>query len=257
MECSGRLIGLAAVIADLIKESIKKLMALTPYRLSRHRENRFDATHSCLGYFQQLGYRPRLIIDGGAYLGTFADAAQRAFPAAEIHLVEPQPAARAPLEAIARRRGWTFHACALSDRVGSVPLVCKATPSTGARITAAEEEAVDVPASTIDTLFASRLRLFPDHRALLKLDLQGHELQALRGAVASLPLIELVLVEVSFFRQGPETTIPELVNFFAEQGFDLFDVVGLSGRTRDGRLRQGDFAFVRRGSDLSLDTAWA
>lgn len=245
------------MITDLIKKPIKKLMALTPYRISRHRENRFDATHSCLWYFRQLGYQPGLIIDGGAYLGTFADAGQRAFPAAEIHVVEPQPAARAPLEAMVRQRGWTFHACALSDRVGSVRLVCEATPNTGARVTGAEEKAMDVPASTVDVLFASRLRLLPDHRALLKLDLQGHELRALRGAVASLPLIELVLVEVSFFRQGPEPSIPELVNFFDEQGFDLFDVVGLSGRARDGRLRQGDFVFVRRGSDLSLDTAWA
>jgi hypothetical protein len=158
---------------------------------------------------------------------------------------------------MARQRGWTFHACALGDQVGSVWMVCEATPTTGAHVTSVEEGAVNVPASTIDALFASRLRLPSDHRALLKLDLQGHELRALRGAMASLPLIELVLVEVSFFRQGPEPSIPELVNFFDEQGFDLFDVVGLAGRTRDDRLRQGDFVFVRRGSDLSADTAWA
>jgi FkbM family methyltransferase len=245
------------MIADLIKKLIKRLMALTPYRISRHHENRFDATRSCLLHFRQLGYQPSLIIDGGAHLGTFADSAQRTFPAAEIHVVEPQPAARAPLEAMARQRGWTFHACALGDQVGSVWMVCEATPTTGAHITSVEEGAVNVPASTIDALFASRLRLPSDHRALLKLDLQGHELRALRGAMASLPLIELVLVEVSFFRQGPEPSIPELVNFFDERGFDLFDVVGLAGRTRDDRLRQGDFVFVRRGSDLSADTAWA
>ncbi len=239
----------------MIAGLIKKLMALTPYRVSRHRENRFDATHSCLWHFRELGYQPRLVIDGGAYLGTFADAAQRAFPAAEIHLVEPQPAARAPLEAMARQRGWTFHACALDDRAGSLRLACEATPNTGAHVTFAEEDATDVPASTVDTLFGAHLRA--DSRALLKLDLQGHELRALRGAVASLPSIELVLVEVSFFRQYLEPSIPELVNFFDEQGFDLFDVVGLSGRTRDGRLRQGDFVFVRRGTVLSADTAWA
>lgn len=239
------------MIADLVK----KLMALTPYRISRHRENRFDATHDCLGHFRQLGYQPRLIIDGGAHLGTFADVAQRTFPAAEIHVIEPQPAARAPLEAMAQQRGWIFHGCALDDREGSVRLACEATPNTGAHITFAEEEAVDVPASTIDALFASRLR--PDHRALLKLDLQGHELRALRGALGSLPSIELVLVEVSFFRQYLEPSIPELVTFFDEQEFDLFDVVGLSGRTRDGRLRQGDFVFVRRGSVLLADNAWA
>lgn len=239
----------------MIAGLIKKLMALTPYRVSRHRENRFDVTHSCLWHLRQLGYQPRFIIDGGAFLGTFADAAQRAFPAAEIHVVEPQPGARAPLEAMARQRGWTFHACALDDQVGNLRLACLAVPNTGAHVTYAEEEAADVPASTVDTLFGSRLRA--DSHALLKLDLQGHELRALRGAMASLPSIELVLVEVSFFRQYLEPSIPELVNFLDQQGFDLFDVVGLSGRTRDGRLRQGDFVFVRRGTVLLADTAWA
>ena len=75
-----------------------------------------------------------------------------------------------------------------------------ATLSTGADVTSTGEGSVAVPASTIDALLGSRLRLAPDRRALLKLDLQGHELRALQGAVASLPSIELVLVEVSFFR---------------------------------------------------------
>lgn len=239
----------------MITSLVKRLVALTPYRVSRRRENRFDATHSCLLHFREMGYAPRLIIDGGAHLGAFAEAAHKAFPEAELHLVEPQPACRAPLEALSGQRGWVFHACALSDRAGVVRMACDAKPNTGAYVSTGEEATVDVPAATIDGLFGARLDL--EHHALLKLDLQGHELRALRGAAACLPKIEVVLLEVSFFRLDYAPAIPELVSFFDEQGFDLFDVVGLAGRTRDGRLRQGDFVFVRRGSILSADTAWA
>lgn len=238
----------------MLTSLVKRLMALTPYRISRRRENRFDATHSCLPHLREMGYAPRLVIDGGAHLGAFAEAAHAAFPEAEIHLIEPQPACRAPLEALARQRGWFFHACALSDHSGTVRMACDAKPNTGAYVTTAGEATVDVPAATIDSLLGARLTL--EHHALLKLDLQGHELRALRGAAASLPMVDVALVEVSFFQQGAPT-IPEIVDFFDEKGFDLFDIVGLAGRTRDGRLRQGDFVFVRRGSVLSADTAWA
>lgn len=238
----------------MITSLAKRLMALTPYRVSRRRENRFDATQGCLPHLRELGYAPRLIIDGGAHLGSFAEAAHATFPEAEIHLIEPQPACRAPLEALARQRGWIFHACALSDHTGTVRMACDVKPNTGAYVTAAGEATVDVPAATIDSLLDARLTF--EHHALLKLDLQGHELRALRGAAASLPKIDVALVEVSFFQQGAPT-IPEIVSFFDEKGFDLFDIVGLAGRTRDDRLRQGDFVFARRGRILAADTAWA
>lgn len=237
----------------MITSLVKRLMALTPYRISRRRENRFDASHSCLLHLRELGYAPGLIIDGGAHLGSFAEAAHAAFPEAEIHLIEPQPACRAPLEALTRQRGWFLHPCALSDQVGTVRMACDVTPNTGAYVTTAGEATVDVPAATIDSLLGARLTF--EHHALLKLDLQGHELRALRGAEASLPKVDVVLVEVSFFQQGAPT-IPEIVGFFDHKGFDLFDIVGLAGRTRDGRLRQGDFVFVRRGSKLSADSSW-
>ena len=72
----------------MITSLAKRLMALTPYRVSRRRENRFDATHSCLPHLRELGYVPRLIIDGGAHLGAFSEAAHATFPEAEIHLID-------------------------------------------------------------------------------------------------------------------------------------------------------------------------
>lgn len=79
---------------------------------------------------------------------------------------------------------------------------------------------------------------------------------ALRGASQLLPKVDVVLLEVSFFQQLGEPTIPDVVSFFDTAGFDLFDIAALSGRTRDDRLKQGDFVFVRRGTDLWSDRGW-
>ena len=113
---------------------------------------------------------------------------------------------------------------------------------------------VSIPARTLDGLFADVISR--NSRVLLKLDLQGYELHALRGATNVLPHIEAVLTEVSFFAQAYEPSIAELLAFLNDAGFELYDVAALAGRTRDNRLRQGDFVFVRKGSELLKDCHW-
>jgi hypothetical protein len=137
-------------------------------------------------------------------------------------------------------------------------MVCGETPGTGAHIAwdvNRSPASADVEATTLDHLFAATVTA--DDRILLKLDLQGHELLALSGASATLPLVEVVLIEVSFFQQTGEPTIPQIICFFDSKGFELFDIAALSGRTRDDRLRQGDLVFVRQGTTLLADRSWA
>jgi FkbM family methyltransferase len=242
-----------------LKSILKYLLALGPYRIIRAPINRFDAMDEALASLKRFGFEPRIVIDGGAHLGAWAAIASSLFPGARLHLVEPQPACRLALERLAAERRFLFHPCALSDRSGTAQLYSEEpeNPSTGAHLVLNQDGSpatVDVPIRTLEELFAAEIRR--DDRPLLKLDLQGHELRALQGGSALLPAIEVVITEISFFQQGSEPTVPQLISFFDERGFDLFDVAALSGRTRDQRLRQADLVFVRRGSDLLTDRTW-
>lgn len=247
----------------MIKAIAKALLAATPYRLVRdHGANRFDGFDSCFGQLKALGYQPRQIIDCGAHTGQFALFAHGHFPAARLDMVEPQPACQAALNQLAQAKGFGLHPVAAGspkDAIGGgLNFTVSDAPTTGAHVStgpATDEMTVMVEVATLDSLFAGTIEL--GDRTLLKLDLQGYELQALAGAMALLPLVEVVLTEVSFFQQATEPTVPALIAFFDKAGFDLFDVASLHGRTRDNRLRQGDFVFVRRGAALSADTAWA
>ncbi|ODT30676.1 MAG: hypothetical protein ABS54_01920 [Hyphomicrobium sp. SCN 65-11] len=82
-------------------------------------------------------------------------------------------------------------------------------------------------------------------------------MHALSGAREVLPRIEVILSEVSFFQQAYEPKIADLVSFLAAKNFILYDIAALSGRTRDNRLKQGDFVFVRSDSPLMADDRWA
>jgi FkbM family methyltransferase len=197
------------------------------------------------------GYHPRLVIDGGAHLGSFAIEARSIFPSASFHLVEPQKACADALTKLAASNGFTFHQCALSDKVGQVALTQGDVPNTGVHI---EGEDGLVSASTLDALFGEMI--IEGDRTLLKLDLQGYELHALRGASKTLRSIEIVLTEASFYAQAYEPSILELMNFLDQSGFQLYDVAAIAGRWRDNRAHQGDLIFARKGSRLLFDTAW-
>jgi FkbM family methyltransferase len=238
----------------MMKQLIKSFMERTPYRIVRHYgANRFHAIESCLELMRARGFAPRIVVDGGAHVGSFSVATQAIFPDAIFHCVEPQPACREPLRTLCAEKGFFFHECALAETPGRIDLAATAEPSTGVHVASGGEDAVSVTAETLDALFGAIKR---EDRALLKLDLQGYELQALKGGTEFLRSAEAILTEVSFYAQAYEPPIAALVSFLDDNGFQLYDIASLAGRARDNRPRQGDFVFVREGSELLNDARW-
>ncbi len=181
--------------------------------------------------------------------------AKRLFPDAALHLIEPQQACIDPLRRLCAAEGFVLHACALAEQSGTLRFARTHEPSTGAQVAAPDNaDTTDVTACTLDELLGGAVG--PDHRALLKLDLQGYELHALKGGAGLLRSIEVVLTEVSFFMQSHASTIAALLAFMDEAGFQLDDIASLSARPRDNRAREGDFVFVRRDSPLAQDRRW-
>lgn len=235
-----------------MKQFLKLLTTLTPYRIVRDRGgNRFDAMEACLAQLCDRGFRPKVVIDGGAHLGSFSLAAAELFPTAQFHLIEPQPACHTELRSLAAKySNFTIHEVALARQAGTLDFVADGVPGTGAHVS--NNGTIQVRAESLDAL----LNVSPDERALLKLDLQGFELEALNGACRALQSVEILLTEVSFFAQSYEPPIAKLVAFLDDHGFVLYDIAALSARFRDNRLRQGDFVFVRKGTSLLADNKW-
>jgi hypothetical protein len=116
---------------------------------------------------------------------------------------------------------------------------------------------VTLPATTLDELFGANVA--PRERTLLKLDLEGHELPALRGASQLLKHVEVLVTEAHVFAPAAwhRSVIGEIVAEVRQHGFELFDIASLSGRARDARLRMGDFVFVNKTSALLTDREWS
>lgn len=85
---------------------------------------------------------------------------------------------------------------------------------------------------------------------LIKLDVQGAELEVLRGGRAAMLNAEVVQLEVALTRYNEGAPLAEaVIAFMAEQGFSIFDICGFV-RPDPSYLSQIDVLFVRQSSKL-------
>ncbi len=248
-----------------MKSLLKRALQHTPYRVVRFGSgHRFQAIEDVMSNLAHRGYQPSCVIDSGAHMGEFSRLVRRIWPGTFLHMIEPQLSCRPALDEIACAGGSVVHATAIGDSVGVLHLAANPdNPSTGAHVLSGLQEnsaasaaaVIEVPVTTLDALFSDPRHI--GNPCLLKLDLQGYELHALRGARNVLNAVDVVLTEVSFFAQAYEPSIAALVSFLDAHGFDLHDIAALTGRRRDNRAHQGDFLFVKRDSALASDTGWS
>ena len=246
-----------------MKQLLKRLGRRAGYRIERWRPaNRFNAMGYTLEQLRLGGFRPGIIIDAGANVGNWTRMALEVFPEAALHLVEPQPACQPALERLARASSAvTVHPVALTEP-GPQRLAFTGGAShggTGVYVTPREGSDVEFEcrATTLDELFAGRVGRAD--RPLLKLDLEGHELSALRGARTLLDAIEVLVIEVQIYDINDAGVAPvfrDVFTFLTDHGLELYDVASMGWRRRDMRMCMMDAVFARTGSLLSVDHAW-
>ena len=84
---------------------------------------------------------------------------------------------------------------------------------------------------------------------LFMLDVQGYEVEVLRGAASVLESVEVLLLETSIVPWNKNAPlIAELLGFVHSIGFDVLDLI--ETHTNNGVTIQLDFAFVRKNSAL-------
>jgi FkbM family methyltransferase len=201
-----------------------------------------------------LGINCKTVVDIGANRGQFALTARRCMPQARVFSFEPLADAAAKFRSVfAGDPQVTFHEAAIGpvSRDATLHVSRRDDSSSLLPITATQ---VALFPGTMEAATAvvrvGPLREFVSaadiqNPALLKLDVQGYELEALRGCEEMLDRFAYVYAECSFVElYAGEALADEVIAWLRERGFKLQGVHNMS-YDRGGRAIQGDFLFAR------------
>lgn len=147
---------------------------------------------------------PKLVIDAGACLGQFRDAIKARWPDAVIHSFEPVPELWSKLNESSDEKRIA-HAKAVSDEAGTKALNLTAHPESNSFLGFIDSHVFETAHAIVGSVTVPTVRLddeFPNEKIdLLKLDVQGWEINALKGATEILKRGTVVYAEVAFVQQ--------------------------------------------------------
>jgi len=184
-------------------------------------------------FLRRIG-RMDTVIDVGVLEGT--PALYQAFPDARLVLVEALPGYRQKcLQLLAAHPGGgEVHMCAVGAEDGSATIrYYPDRPATSSLLETedgghGEPVRIDVPLRRLDGLVK------PDSlagNALLKIDVEGMELEVLKGAVGLLPHIRCIIAETSIRKRHRDSyRFADVVAFLASHGLHLYDALRVTRR---------------------------
>src|SRR5262249_21885347 len=187
------------------------------------------------------GFSPAGILDVGAENGSWTRNALSIYPQASVVMIEPQDEWEAVLSALCRERSACRYIKAGAGRAGGDLIQTIYDDLSGSSFMhPPDDTAIQTGRQrrthviTINSILEQHKDFRPD---LVKLDIQGFELEALIGGSNLFGTTEVFVVETSLFswEEGWPIT-SEVISFMAHRNYEIYDITEFIRRPLDGAL---------------------
>lgn len=236
-----------------LEKTVKKLFNKFGVEITRKWNSPTGDMPSFLSDLKKRGFKCTTVLDVGAYKGWFSYLAADIFPDATYYLFEPLIEMQEELNSFCREYPKAkYFSIALGPADGSLSLRTfrdlKWSGFMEVDIPKKEERTPRiVEVKKIDTLLKENKIQIPD---LMKIDVQGYELEVLKGAETLFGKTEVFILETSLHNKHPSFPLfADVVAFMHERNYVVFDFPGFL-RQRDSSLIECDVCFVKRDSAL-------
>lgn len=237
-----------------MKHIINNILSLSGYQFCKSQNLKTRIKNRHFKWLQD--FEIKTVIDIGANYGQFALMINQIIPDADIYSFEPvYDSFKKLTENVKHIRNIKCFNFALGDsnnksiiyhnefsasssllKIGAVHI--KAFPHTKNYF----EEEIEV--KTFDSL-ESQILFNP--RVLMKIDVQGYELNVLCGAMALLEKVDIIIIETSFYElYEKQPLFNDIYNFLSKRGFFFYGNLEQSIDKYDGKILQADSIFIKK-----------
>ena len=238
---------------------MKFIKQLFPHKFKRKIKDQLGvpSLHWTLLNLKSCGFNPSFTVDIGAYVGEWTEQFLEVFPGKKVLMLEAQESKKSFLEKVtAKYNDVNYLIGLLSATNGNV--VSFYENETASHVGSANENKTgggkEYLTQTLDRVIETNNYPLPD---FMKLDVQGHELEVLKGAEKCIANCEVCLLEVSFLDLNTgDPLVLDTFNFMDKKGFQAYDISHIIRRPLDKALFQADVFFVKKGSPLLKSKSW-
>lgn len=238
---------------SIIKKSThSKLLKAKPSQ--KDENSKSNLLHSFFRLLKNQNFNPEVIFDVGAHKGTWTKQCLYYFPNAQYFLFEPQIELKNDISTnVPLDQNITLFNVGIGDTESTMSFTLHSRDDSR-NFTYSEAEAsnlgfkqIELPVNRLDNLIEKYKLPLPD---ILKIDAEGFDIKAIKGAGKYLNEIEIILVEVGVMNRRMPNNVKEVVNFLDEKGFVFFDITDLNRPFENKILWLCEFVFIKKNGKL-------